>query len=213
MFPQLTAFSLLATLSLFSSSIALPLDIPHLLPRSYSIVNVDGSSSPTTYAPASAVTQTVIDTVTAPGKTSIATVNGDSATETVYVTVTPTPNPSATLPPVIPYFPPHLNSTSSSIASTSVKAAISLSTSTTSKPCEETPAVFGDGAPWRQSYTLVPTSTTPSYPVAYATGSYDAPIAARPSGMTGPLPILPPAALHWLNITEIPNAKRRVLVN
>lgn len=212
MSPQSTAFSLVAIVCFFSFSVALPLDVPQILPRSYSVVNVDGSSSPTTTSAPPTVTQTIVNTVTAPGTTSVATVNVDSATETVYITVAPTPTPTAPLLPTIPYgYPPiNSNSTSSSLSSTSVKAANSPSKATSSEPCVETPEVVGDGAPWRHGYNLTPTGT---YSTAYATGSYDAPVAATPSGMTAPLPILPPAAPYWLNITEIPNARRRVVVS
>lgn len=222
MSPQSTAFSLIAIASLLSSSIALPLDVPQILPRSYSIVNVDGSSSPTTPSipPSVTQTQTILDTVTAPGPTSISTVNVDSATETVYVTVastpTPTPTPSAPLLPTIPsgfaYPPLNSNSTSSSnsLPSSSAKAALNPSQATSSEPCEPTPEIVGDGAPWRLGHGLAPTGT---YPTAYATGSYNAPIAAKPSGMTSPLPILPPVAPYWFNITEIPHARRRIVVS
>jgi hypothetical protein len=241
MSPQSTAFSLLAIASIFSSSIALPLEALNIVPRqAYSIVNVDGSSSPTSEPAPQVVIQTVTDVETAalPTSTFIATVNVDrgSATETIYLTVTPTPTPASTPeptpapqpavivlpPPVIPYYPLHLNSTSSS-TSTSETSTISLSTATSSKLCDETPEPTpeptGDGAPWRQSYNPFTTGTGTAYPTAayptaaYTTGGYNAPVAARPSGMTEPLPVLPPAAPYWFNTTEIPNVRRRVVVS
>jgi hypothetical protein len=216
MSPQSTTFSLLAIASFFSSSIALPLEIPQILPRqAFSIVNVDGSSSPSTTSLPPAITQ--ITTVTAPASTFIATVNVDhgSATETIYLTVTRTPQPSATAlpPPTIPYFHPHLNSTSN-YTSTSITPTIPLTTGTSPEPCDETPEPVDDGAPWRHPYNLVPTGTGAAYPTAaYPTGGYSAPVAARPSGMTAPFPVLPPAAPYWFNTTEIPNVRRRVVVS
>jgi hypothetical protein len=224
MSPQSTTFSLLAIASLLSSSIALPLDVPQIVPRqTFSIVNVDGSSSPTSTSLPS-TTQTIIDTVTAPASTFIATVNVDrgSATETVYITITPTSKstPSATaLPPAsMPYYPFHLNSTSNSTSttfSTLVTPTIPLSTATSTEPCEETPSPVDDGAPWRHPYNLVPTGTgAAAYPTSYPTGSYDLPAFAKPSGMTAPpLPVLPPAAPYWFNVTEIPNVRRRIIVS
>lgn len=235
MSPQSTAFSLIAIVSFFSSSIALPLDIPQILPRSYSIVNVDGSSSPTTPStpPAVTQTQTIVNTVTAPGATPIATapgtttittVNVDSATEIVYVTVAPTstpmPQPTPSAPLSIPYgVYPSLNSTTSmpncTCSSPLHPAVIPLGV-TTSKP---TPEVVGDGAPGRPEHTASPTGAYPTayatgaYSTAYATGSYSKPFAARPSGMTAPLPVLPRAAPYWFNATEISNARRRDVVS
>lgn len=226
MSPQSTAFSLIAIASFFSSSIALPLDVPQLLPRSYSIVNVDGSSSPATLSTPPTVTQTIVNTVTAsgatpiiiaPGTTPIVTVNVDSATKTVYVTVAPTPTstPSAPLPSMIPngYDYPPLNSnstmtsTSNCTTSSSSKTAVIPSAAKASK---STPKAVGDGAPWGHGYTASPTG---AYSTAYTTGSYSAPVAASSSGTTAPLPVLPPAAPYWFNVTEVHNARRWTVVS
>jgi hypothetical protein len=204
MSPQSTTFSLLTIASFFSSSIALPLDIPQIVPRqAFSIVNVDGSSSPTSTSPLPTVTQTIsaISTVTPPASTFIATVNVDrgSVTETIYVTVTPTPQPS----------PP----------STSITPTIPLATGTSPDPCEETPV--DDGAPWRHPRIPdYPTGTGAwgtgvAYPTSYPTAAFNAgPVAARPSGMTAPFPVLPADNVpYWFNSTEVPSVRKRVIVS
>jgi hypothetical protein len=227
--------SVLGFVSLISSTLAFPLKVERspveARKAQYSVVNVDGSSGATSiFAVPQVVTQTVSITTALP-TTFIATVNVDrgSSTETVYLTVTPTPvaaapseiaSPPPFLMPPSGVFPPFNGSIVINGTSTTLPTA-------SNTPCEENDAP-SDGAPWHPhepapvAYTTrmpVPVGTGtigyhhhPHPTAAYRTGAYPtAPV--LPTGMTAPFPILPVETPHWFNRTQIPTYKKRTILS
>jgi len=216
--PRYSILSTLSIASLLSSSLAFPLQVQqrnalNARKAQISVVNVDGSSNPT--ATSYQLPETVTQTITSnSAPTVIATVNVDrgTATETLFVTVTPTATPDS-LPPTVPFaappFPPS-NATSTTLLSPGVP----LSTGTPSEPCDED---AGDGAPFHTYYPAPVGTGTVGYHAAYPTGvsptgGYNAGV-IRPSGMTAPFPSLPIQTPYWFNSTDIPAYRRRAIVS
>lgn len=222
--------SVLSIAALISSSLAIPLNLQHRSPldarkpQQYSVVNVDGSSSPTPSALPEIVTQTVsaLFTETASPRASyIATVNVDrgSTTDTVYVTVTPTPT-AHPQPPIVPFVAPY-SPPSNASSSTPVDALTPpLSTGT---PSEE-PCDGEEGIPWATRFPVPVGTGTVGYHGAYPTGGYNAAswpsgvarptgvMPSLPSGMTAPFPTLPIETPHWYNKTQIPEYRPRLII-
>jgi hypothetical protein len=216
-----STLSVMSIVSLISFSLAIPLNLQHRTPidarspQRYSVVNVDGSSSPTTISLPETVTQTVSAVFTETAKPYIATVNIDrgSATDTVFVTVTPT----ATATP-LPHFPFHgpYNPPSNATSTTLNDAVVNppLSTGTPSEePC--------DGEGWATRLPVPVGTGTVGYHPSYPTGGYNAaswpsgvarPTGILPSGMTAPFPTLPAETPRWINSTQIPEYRPRLIV-
>ncbi|KIW08465.1 uncharacterized protein PV09_01368 [Verruconis gallopava] len=219
---------LLTLSNLLGLAFSLPLDSSHLRPR-FSIVNVDGSSDPDcTTSSAPAVTQTVVVPTIVTIQPTI-----ESPTETITVTVAPTQPPMQ--------FWPHKTNSSSTTSSPSettwgatttssssptlapmwwpsTTPCESISTTTSSSswapsvtPCGDDDELPSDGAPWRQPApnpsTVNAVAAKPTY--SYPPGAH----APHPSGMTAPLPVLPTDAPLWYNRTQVPNYRKRVVVN